>query len=136
MIRFIIVCLINGLLFGVMDGIMNANPLAQKLFKVYKPLAKTSVNIPLGITIDILYGFAIGFIFLLLYRSLPGDSGIIKGVVFGIIIWFFRVLMQVVSSGMTMQIPAATMIYSLSAGLVEMLVLGLIYGLFLKPLNL
>ncbi|MBN2533200.1 MAG: hypothetical protein JXB88_09930 [Spirochaetales bacterium] len=56
MVRYFIVSLVNGILFGIMDGVIHANPIAQKLFEVYKPIAKTSINAPAGIIIDIVYG--------------------------------------------------------------------------------
>ena len=43
MIRYIIVSIVSGLLFGALDGLVNANPLAQRLYEVYKPIAKTSI---------------------------------------------------------------------------------------------
>jgi len=133
MTRFIIVCIINGMLFGTMDAVINANPFARKLFTVYEPIAKTAINAPAGIVIDLLYGFVIGFLFLLLYNALPGDSGIIKGIVFVLIIWFFRILMGVLSSWMMFTVPVLTLSYVAVTGLLEMLVLGVIYGIFLKP---
>lgn len=136
MIRYVIVSIANGILFGVMDGLINANPLAQKLFEVYKPIARTSINMPAGIIIDIIYGFVIGFIFLLLYNALPGNTGIIKGLVFALIVWFFRVLMSVATSWMMYQVPITTLLYVAVTGLIEMLILGIIYGMFLKPFTL
>ena len=44
MITYIIVSTISGVLFGVLDGLINANPFAQRLYEVYKPIAKTSLN--------------------------------------------------------------------------------------------
>ena len=38
MIRYIIVSIASGVLFGAMDGLINANPLAQRLYEVYKPI--------------------------------------------------------------------------------------------------
>ncbi|MBN1649150.1 MAG: hypothetical protein JW874_14025 [Spirochaetales bacterium] len=135
MIRYIIVCVVNGILFGTMDMVINANPLAQKLFQAYKPIARTSVNVPAGVIIDLLYGFVIGFLFLLFYKSLPSASGLVKGILFALVIWFFRVAMQVASSWMMYTIPFATLAYVLITGLLEMLVLGIIYGLFLFPVK-
>ncbi len=37
MIRYIIVSVVSGVLFGILDGVINANSLAQRLFEVYKP---------------------------------------------------------------------------------------------------
>ncbi len=80
MTSYIIVSLISGVLFGVLDGLINANPLAVRLYEVYKPIAKTSVNFIAGIAIDLAYGFILAGLFLLLYPALPGASGLVKGV--------------------------------------------------------
>ncbi len=133
MIQYIIVSIVSGILFGVMDGALNANPLARRLYQVYKPIAKTSMNIPLGIIIDLFYGFVLAGIFLLLYTSLPGESGLMKGASFAILAWFFRVVMQVASQGMMFKVPKKALVYTLLAGLGEMLVLGVLYGLTLMP---
>lgn len=133
MLRYITVCLADGILFGILDGLMNVNPYAQRLFEIYKPIAKASINAPAGIVIDIVYSFVIGYLYLLLYKALPGDSGIAKGIIFALIIWFFRVLMNAVSTGMTFRVPMTALVYTAAAGLMEMLILGIVYGLFLKP---
>ncbi|MFW9877088.1 MAG: hypothetical protein ACFFG0_28695 [Candidatus Thorarchaeota archaeon] len=135
MTRYIIVSLINGILFGVMDGAINANPWAQKLFTVYKPIAKTSANIPAGIFIDLLYGFVMGAIFLLIYSSLPGKSGITKGIIFALIVWFLRVFMYAASNWMMFNVPLKTLSYILVTGLIEMTIIGIVYGIFLKPIK-
>src|SRR5512137_329691 len=105
MLHYILVSLGGGILFGVMDGVINANPLGQQLLQAYRPIAKTSVNAPAGIVIDLIYGFAMAGIFLLLYRSLPGDAGWVKGLSFGVMAWFFRVLMGAISQWMTYTVP-------------------------------
>ena len=133
MIRYVVVSIVSGILFGVLDGVINANPLGQRLFQVYKPIAKTTTNIPAGITIDIVYGFVMAGLFLLLYNSLPGQAGLAKGLSFGLIVWFFRVVMYVASQWMTLNVPAGALLYTLVAGLGEMLILGVLYGLALKP---
>ncbi|MBU1118873.1 hypothetical protein KKH43_03260 [Patescibacteria group bacterium] len=134
MTRYIIVCLFSGVLFGIIDGIINANPFAKKLFEVYKPLAKKSVNVPVGVFIDLFYGFAMGAIFLLTYSSLPGESGLTKGIVFALIVWFLRVVMNVASTWMTLDVPKKTLFYVLTTGLIEMVIIGIVYGIFLKPI--
>ena len=133
MIRYIIVSIISGILFGIMDGLINANPLAQKLYEVYKPIAKTVINVPAGIIIDLVYGFVMAGVFLLLYRSLPGETGLLKGISFALLVWFFRVVMSVISGWMMFNIPIGALLYTLITGLGEMLILGILYGLTLKP---
>ena len=133
MIRYIIVSVVSGILFGVMDAAIHANPLAQRLYEVYKPIARTSVNPLAGIVIDLVYGFVMAGLFLLLYRCLPGQTGLVKGVSFALLAWFFRVVMYAASQWMMFNVPVETLLYSLVAGLGEMLILGVLYGLTLKP---
>jgi hypothetical protein len=133
MIRYVIVSIIGGILFGVLDGVINANPLAQRLYEAYKPIAKTSINPLAGIMIDLVYGFVMAGVFLLLYKSLPGETGLVKGLSFAILVWFFRVVMYTASQWVMFDIPIETLLYSLVTGLGEMLILGVLYGLALKP---
>ena len=133
MIRYVVVSIVSGILFGVLDGVINANPLGQRLFQVYKPIAKTTINVPAGIAIDIVYGFVMAGLFLLLYNSLPGQAGLAKGLSFALIVWFFRVVMYVATQWMTLNVPAGALLYTLVTGLGEMLILGVLYGLTLKP---
>ena len=133
MTTYIIVSITSGILFGILDGLIHANPIAVKLYEVYKPIAKTSLNFMAGIMIDLAYGFILAGLFLLLYPSLPGESGFTKGLSFGLIAWFLRVVMSVASQWIMYQVPLNTLLYSLLAGLGEMLILGVFYGLALKP---
>jgi hypothetical protein len=73
-------------------------------------------------------------VFLLLYQSLPGEAGIVKGISFALIVWLFRVLMYVATQWMMFNVPVVTLFYMLISGLDEMLILGILYGLTLKPL--
>ncbi len=133
MVSYIVVSIVSGILFGVLDGLINGSPLARRLNEFYKPIAKTSINIPIGIIIDLVCGFAMAGIFVLLYSSLPGDAGIVKGIIYALIMWFFRVVMSAASNWMMFKAPAKLLLYNLVAGLGEMLILGIIYGGFLKP---
>jgi hypothetical protein len=132
-IGYIIVSIISGLLLGVLDGVINANPLAQRLYQVYKPIAKTSINPLVGVMIDLVYGFVMAGVFLLLYKSLPGETGLVKGMSFAFLVWFFRVVMYTASQWVMFKVPREALLYSLVTGLGEMLVLGVLYGLTLKP---
>lgn len=133
MITYIIVSIVSGILFGVMDGLINANSYARRLYNVYTPIAKTSPNILAGIVIDLAYGFIMAGVFLILYNSLPGEVGLVKGISFAFLAWFFRVVMQTGSQWMMFKVPTRTHLYTLVAGLGEMLLLGILYGVTLKP---
>ena len=132
MARFILAAIVTGLLFGIMDGLINGNPYAVKLMECFKPIAKQTVNIPIGLAIDLFYGFIISGIFMIIMPALPTEIGIIKGLVYGLGMWFFRVSMGVISNWMMFNIPAKTLIYVLLTGLVEMIIIGIINGLLLK----
>src|SRR5512138_2652534 len=131
--RFIIVSVASGILFGILDGIIHANPVVVDLYAVFAPLARESINVPAGIIIDLAYGFILAGLFLLLYRSLPGPAGLTKGIAFALIVWFLRVVMGAASQWMMYDIPAAAVVYSIGAGLFEMVILGILYGATLKP---
>jgi hypothetical protein len=133
MYNYIIISIASGILFGIMDGFINANPIAQKLYESFKPISKTSINIPAGMLIDLIYGFIIAGVYLLLFFSLPGDTGLIKGISFGLIIWFFRVVMSVASQWMMFLVSYKASLYTLITGLLEMLALGILYGSTLTP---
>ena len=133
MLGYILVSAVSGILFGILDGVINANPLAQRLYAVYKPIAKTAINPLAGMVIDLVYGFVMAGVFLLLYNSLPGETGLLKGVSFAILVWFFRVVMSAASQWMMFKVPVKALLYILLAGLGEMLILGILYGLVLQP---
>jgi Family of unknown function (DUF6789) len=135
MTKYLIVSVISGILFAVLDGFIHANPLAVRLFVVFKPIARTSLNFAAGMIIDLAYGFILAALFLLLYKSLPGEAGIVKGISYGLIVWFLRVVMNAASQWMMYKVPSQTVLYSLLAGLGEMLILGILYGLTLHPAN-
>ncbi len=131
MVRYLLTAAGSGLLLGVLDGVLNGNPLAAGLLAPYKPLARKSLNMAAGILIDLMYGFALAGLFLLLYRCLPGGTGILKGLSFAAGAWFLRFFMNAASSWVMFEVPLKTIAYQLAAGLVEMAALGVLYGLVL-----
>lgn len=131
--NYITVSVASGILFGVLDGLINANPIANKLFKVYEPIAKKTANFVAGIIIDLGYGFILAALFLLIYHSLPGEVGLIKGVSFALIVWFMRVVMDAASQWMMFKVSLEALLYKLFSGLGEMLIIGILYGLVLHP---
>lgn len=132
MVRFILAAMLTGILFGIMDGLINGNPFAIKLMACYKPIARTNINVPAGIMIDLLYGFIISGIYLLILPVLPANNGILNGLLYGLGIWFFRVFMGVMSTWMMHTVPVKTLGYILITGLAEILIIGALNGLILK----
>ena len=66
--------LVAGLAFLVLDGVMNANPLAQRLYAAYQPIARSSVNAAAGSVIDLAFGVILAVLFVRLRPSLPGRT--------------------------------------------------------------
>lgn len=120
-----------GLAFAVLDGLLNANPVAQRLYAVYKPIARESVNAPLGVAFDLFSGVVMAALFVLLLPALPGGP-IAKGLVFGLMVWFLRVAMGAASQLVMFNVPPIAVFYGLVAGLVEMCLLGAMYGATLR----
>ncbi len=131
MVRYLIVAAGSGLLFGLLDGVLNANPLAVKLKAVYKPIARKSINMAAGIIIDLAYGFILAGMFIHLYHCLPGQAGLVKGLSFAAGLWFLRVIMSAASEWMIFDVPLKTIAYAVAAGALEMLALGVLYALTL-----
>ena len=135
MVRYLVVGITSGVLFGIMDGVINANPLAVELFRVYAPIARNTINVPAGVLIDLVYGLAMAGVFIMLYRSLPGKTGPVKGLAYACLLWFFRVVMHAISQWMIVPLSAAAVLYLMVSGLLEMDVLGLFYGFALRPVG-
>ena len=133
MTTYFIVSLASGILFGIMDGLIHANSLARRLYEVYKPIVRTSFNPAAGILIDLFFGFVMATVLLSIYDGLPGETGLGKGVSFAFMAGFFRVVMSAASQWVMFTIPVKTLLYTILTGLGEMLVIGLLYGLTLKP---
>jgi hypothetical protein len=51
-------------------------------------------------------------VFLLLYKSLPGEIGLFKGMSFAFLVWFFRVVMYTASQWIMFKVPVTTAIFS------------------------
>jgi hypothetical protein len=129
--RVVMVGLAAGLLFAILDGAINANPAAQRLYAVYQPIARKSINAPLGLAFDLVSGIIMAFLFVALSSSLPSGWAA-SGLGFGLIAWFFRVAMASASQVVMFRVPAPTVLYGLVTGLGEMIALGLLYSAFLR----
>jgi hypothetical protein len=132
--RVVVVGLAAGVAFLVTDAILNANPLAQRLYAPYGPIARSSVNALAGSLIDLAYGLVLAILFVTLWPSLPGETGFVKGLSFGLMVWFLRVVMRVASDWVTTTVPSSTHAYTLVGGLIQiLLVTALIAALLPRP---
>jgi hypothetical protein len=127
-ITFIFVGLASGILFALLDFVINVNPLARRLSEPYRAIARKEMPLAAAVVIDLLSGLAMAGIFLLLRPAFPDGKVLGAGLSFGFLAWFFRVLMSALSQWVTFEIPLNTLIYSVTAGLLEMMALGLFYA--------
>jgi len=131
MLRRIVVGLAAGVVFLILDGLLNANPLAQQVYAGYRPIARSSVNVLAGSLVDLAYGLILVALFVTLRHCLPGRKGLTKGVSFGLMVWFLRVVMRVAGEWVTTTLPPSAHAYSLVAGLVQMLLVAIVIALLL-----
>ncbi|MHB1319786.1 MAG: hypothetical protein ACYCYF_14330 [Anaerolineae bacterium] len=127
----IIVGLASGLLFAILDMLINANPLARRLNALFLPIARQRVNPIVGLALDLIFGVVMAVLYVQLRPALGGTSDLARGLCFGSLAWFFRVVMSAASQWVMFPVPWRLTAYSLVAGLLEMLALGLLYGLTL-----
>jgi len=132
-VRYILVGLASGVLFGIMDALINVNPIAERLYEFNLSIRRASVDAIGGLLIDLAYGFILMAVFLVLYRSLPGRVGLVKGASFALLVWFLRVVMSAASQWIMLNVPVAALVYGVLTGLGEMLVLGILYGATVRP---
>lgn len=127
--RYVAASLTVGVAFILLDAVVNANPLAEQAYAVFMPIVRPGIDIFAAIAIDLAYGFALNAVFLMLYQGLPGRSRLLKGVSFGLLVWFLRVVMGAAGQWVLFAIPVSTVTYMLASGLLEMLVLGALLGI-------
>ncbi len=129
--RYLVAAASSGALFAVLDGVLNANPLAQRLLGYLKPVARERISVAAGLAVDLAWGFAMSGVFVVLHGSLPGQLPVVKGLSFAILAWFFRVLMRAGTDVVMLKVPPAAVIYQIAAGALEMALIGILYGLLL-----
>ena len=130
-IRILLVGIGAGVVFAILDGLLNANPFAQRVYAAFRPIARQSVNAPLGLAFDIVSGIVMAMLFAALLPALPGGP-ITKGLAFGVMVWFFRVAMGVAAQAVMFKVPGSTLAYTLFTGLLEMSILGSLYGIAIR----
>jgi hypothetical protein len=133
MLRQLLVGVVAGAAFLALDGVLNANPLARRLYTVHQPIARPSVNALAGSAVDLAYGVILAWMFVALRASMPGQTSIEKAASFGLMVWFLRVCMRVAGESVMTVVPASVHAYTLVAGLVQALIVAGIIALLLPP---
>ncbi|MCG6925229.1 MAG: hypothetical protein LJF30_07965 [Acidobacteria bacterium] len=131
MLRVIAVGLAAGVALLITDALLNANPLAQRLYAAYGPIARSNVNALAGSLIDLAYGSILAVLFVALWSGLPGETRLVKGLSFGLMVWFLRVVMRVASDWVATTVPLSTHAYTLVGGLVQILLVAVLIAVLL-----
>ena len=131
MVNYLLAGGLGGILLAVMDGLLNANPAAIKLLAAFKPIARPSLSVAAGILIDLAFGFSLAALFTALRPAFPTSSGLLNGLIFGAGVWLLRTVMPLASQQVMFAIPLSAAAYQAGCGLLEMLVLGILFGLVL-----
>ncbi len=132
--RIIVGGIFIGLLLivlGVVSGFFSVNVFKMPMFVSDSTLWRQEFNPYLSVSLDIIYGIILAGLFNLLYMSIPGE-GIMKGIAFGLIIWFFKTVMAMGSIRVMFNVSDKVLIYWTFCGLLEMLVIGTVLGIFYK----
>ena len=132
--RIIVGGIFIGLLLivsGVVSGFFSVSVFKMPMFVSDSTLWRQEFNPYLSVSLDIIYGIILAGLFNLLYMSIPGE-GIMKGIAFGLIIWFFKTVMAMGSIRVMFNVSDKVLIYWTFCGLLEMLVIGTVLGIFYK----
>jgi len=119
------------LVLGVISGFFSVEVFKLPIFVSDSTLWRHEFNPALSIFLDIIYGIVLAGLFNLLYMSIPGE-GVVKGISFGLIIWFFKVVMAMGSIRIMFNVSDKILIYWTFSGLVELAIIGSVLGIFYK----
>jgi hypothetical protein len=132
MAKFILVSMASGAILGVIDYVCNAGPFMEGLKGFSSQLLRSTGKAAAGLGINLGLGFAVTGIFILLRKNF---DGVIIAMGFALTVWFFRVTMFFIRKWMTFKVPLNDLVYVFIAGISQMVSLGILYELTLKPLT-
>jgi hypothetical protein len=130
MCHYLIVSIGSGLFIMLLDTAMPTNKIHMLGCRQAENYNRILKNLSNGWATYLLYGFVVTNIFFCFNEKLPGMSGIMKGLSFGLGIWFLRVAFVAPFQRINRNINISKLYYDLMSGLGKMLIIGLFYGLF------
>lgn len=134
MLTYVLVSIGSGFILAFFDIVIYANPLGRKIYAPYKPIARDKVSPILLILTNIAFGFTLAGFYLIIYRVLPGPTGLFRALVFGFYVWLIRSLMSSMSQWTAFKIPANVHLYTILAGLIQISTLSIFYLITLDPI--
>ena len=134
-LKSILLCgIVTGALFILFDMLIAMA--TSQIFSSYFELEiwKTPPNITAGLVFDLINGFIIVAVYMVIYNGIPG-SGWQKGINYGIIVGLFRVVMTSFSSIVMYNIPLILVVTSLITGYIEIVILCVILAVIYEKLR-
>ncbi len=126
--KFFMTGLITGFVFLMLDMFIAiaTGPLLSPFSGL--PIWRNPPNIAAGAVFDIINGFILAGIFMVMYKGIPG-SGWRKGANFGIIVGLLRTVMSSFSALVMYATPAEVVMIQLVSGYAEIVILCVILSL-------
>ncbi len=120
--------IVIGILFIIFDMVTAIS--ISPIFSYYSdlPIWKNPPNIVAGIVFDLINGFILVTIYSIIYNGIPG-LGLKKGLNYGIMIAFFRVVMSSFSAIVMYNIPLTIIVADLIANYFEIVILCILLSL-------
>ncbi|MFX1519750.1 MAG: hypothetical protein ACFFCD_07510 [Promethearchaeota archaeon] len=135
LVKIVICSIIVGSLFIAFDMLIAIA--TSPLYALYSDLAvwKTPPNILYGMFFDIVNGFILVGVYKVLYNGIP-EVRWKKGVIYGLIVGLFRVIMMAFSTFVMYEIPLILVVTSLITGYIEIIILSIILAIIYEKLGL
>ncbi|MEA2075277.1 MAG: hypothetical protein U9O85_06040 [Euryarchaeota archaeon] len=126
--------MVMGILFIIFDMLIAIS--TSPIFAPYSdlPIWKTPPNILAGLFFDLINGFILVAVYVIIYNGIPG-FGWKKGLYYGLIVGLFRVVMMSFSSIVMYNIPLKLVITSLITGYIEIAILCIILAVIYEKLK-
>jgi hypothetical protein len=126
--------MVTGVLFILFDMLIAI--LTNPIYSPYSdlPIWKTPPNILAGVIFDLINGFILVAVYMTIYNGIPG-FGWKKGLYYGLIVGFFRVVMMSFSTIVMYNIPLRLVITSLITGYIEIVTLCIILAVIYEKLK-
>ncbi len=126
--------MVMGVLFIIFDMLIVIS--TSPIFAPYSdlPIWKTPPNILAGLFFDLINGFILVAVYVIIYNGISG-FGWKKGLYYGLIVGLFRVVMMSFSSIVMYNIPLRLVITSLITGYIEIAILCIILAVIYEKLK-
>jgi len=134
--RFILAWIVTSVLFLVLDmlfGTLGGYLTASITGAPIQGLGGIESKIFTGLIFEVINGFILVLVYVVIHASIPG-KGLVKGIIYGLIVWAMRVLMWAFSTYMMFEVSPVLLVITTILGLIEVLILCVVIAaIYKKP---